>query len=280
MKFCHVTFVPNQSNHKIGKRHKPLSMISYYTDDESNSTKDPFDGSVDLSQHFNMPITVPLSSRRSIMPLPALLQPNTPHVPHVVHKSNVSHSSQKMHAQEVTSVSTQRHPMNQRQRLPSVEYSQPMGLSLQRRIQNLQRMNQKQMVKSTSRRFQKKPQYACHLDVCYREDMESIPSANSSLPKYRHHEHPKVRTTSDIISCRSEANLSGMTIRTQYQASSISAPIQPQARNDHLLHSTPSLPTIGAIETPKTKSTASTIVPNRKIRTSITLFELLNHDEN
>ncbi|KAF0973952.1 hypothetical protein FDP41_007036 [Naegleria fowleri] len=85
MKFSYVTFVPNKQQQQPlkGKRSKPLTMVSYFTDTARNSCSDPFDGSMDLSLHFNVETELPSSTRRHVPPpvqieMNPLIPPSSP----------------------------------------------------------------------------------------------------------------------------------------------------------------------------------------------------------
>ncbi|KAF0976464.1 hypothetical protein FDP41_004363 [Naegleria fowleri] len=80
MKFSYVTFVPNKQQQKKGKRTKPLSMVSYFTDTERFSTSNPFNGSLDLSLHFNVETKLH-SSRRHVPPPVQIVIPSLPQSP-------------------------------------------------------------------------------------------------------------------------------------------------------------------------------------------------------
>ncbi|KAF0976007.1 hypothetical protein FDP41_004973 [Naegleria fowleri] len=163
MKFSYVTFVPNkqqQQQQKKGKRSKPLSMVSYFTDTERFSTSNPFNGSLDLSLHFNVETQVP-SSRRHVPPPVQIVIPTPPQP--LVPQTNALPLVRPEQLQPIPPRPIPVREPNTNQQV--VDHNDHNGSHCK--------------LQTVLCRPLRKPRYARSKDLCYRETMSPVSSSKS-----------------------------------------------------------------------------------------------------
>ncbi|KAF0976465.1 hypothetical protein FDP41_004364 [Naegleria fowleri] len=233
MKFSYVTFVPNkqQQQQKKGKRPKPLTMVSYFTDTERFSTSNPFNGSLDLSLHFNVETEIH-SSRRHVPPPVQIVIPSPPQQqpPKPTFKPN---SPIELTQPSPVDSPTLEKPLIQCRDLTSttISYGSP----------------------------HRKPRYAHPKDVCFRESMHRSPLPASMDKHLVSSKYTSTTITSTIPSPQ------------KYDRARMIAPVSLKVNEmpNSIIGSRPL--SLSGIHKPM-------VVP-RKVRTSISLFELLNPED-
>ncbi|KAF0977574.1 hypothetical protein FDP41_003566 [Naegleria fowleri] len=266
MKFSYVTFVPNkqqqQQQQVKGKRSKPLTMVSYFTDTARNSCSDPFDGSMDLSLHFNVETELPSSTRRHVPP-PVQIAMNPPLPP-----------SSPQHSPKQTSKPITPEPI---EAILSIPVLSPNTLP-----QNVFESAHGKTVLCRSARH-RKPRFEARpkKEVCNREP--TTQRMSSKISKSQHHWGRNTLTTTNHFSTVLShtdiqqailvvSNSRGQREETKETSSLI------QNLNLNKEQALPNTTSCRGSSVLAETTVSSPAVP-KKVRTSISIFELLNPEE-
>ncbi|KAF0976008.1 hypothetical protein FDP41_004974 [Naegleria fowleri] len=270
MKFSYVTFVPNKQQQKKGKRSKPLSMVSYFTDTERFSTSNPFNGSLDLSLHFNVETKLH-SSRRHVPPPVQIVIPSLPQSPLSGSPPQFSKPSFKPNH-------------------PSEPHPGPIPV---RSTQSQWALDKVPCEGLTSKTISygsphRKPRFSRSKDViCFRESMKppyaTTNLSNTTTTSPQKYDRSLMIAPSSAVKvdhCPTEMSPSGIqkvTVVSKTKGQRKERPIDEETLQNVTLHSGEQVPPNTSCNgSSSSDETPVLFAVPRKVRTSISLFELLN----